>query len=83
MILDVDRIIRERDIASIDKYISNILQYNFDDNEMNILDPNFVKFIRLNQLSTEYLLFCKKYLDSTVTTLKNDLEKQCKVIINE
>lgn len=41
--------------------------------DVKILDPNFVKLFRLAQLSVEYLLYCKQYLDQSVIILKDEL----------
>jgi len=40
------------------------------------LDPNFVKLFRLAQLSVEYLLYCKQYLDHSVIILKDELRQK-------
>ncbi|GLV41613.1 DZIP1 [Carabus blaptoides fortunei] len=74
-LLDIERIIRERDIAIVDHHIQNILEYKLDIEETRILDPNFVKLFRLSQLAVEYLTYCKKYLDSTIAIIKQDLQK--------
>lgn len=63
----------------MDHHVQNILEYKLDPDEAKILDPNFVKLFRLSQLSVEYLLYCKRYLDSTITTLKTDLQKSITV----
>lgn len=41
--------------------------------DIKILDSNFVKLFRLAQLSVEYLLYCKQYLDHSVIILKDEL----------
>ncbi|KAJ8951822.1 hypothetical protein NQ318_019796 [Aromia moschata] len=65
-LVDVDRVVRERDVASIERFIPTVVQYILESDQAEVLDTNFVKLFRMSQLSVEYLLFCKKYLDNTV-----------------
>lgn len=44
--------------------------------DVKILDANFVKLFRLAQLSVEYLLYCKQYLDHSVIILKDELRQK-------
>ncbi|XP_019773430.2 cilium assembly protein DZIP1L [Dendroctonus ponderosae] len=74
-VVDVDRIVRERDVGSVDHHISTVVQYILDEEQAKVLDTNFVKIFRISQLAVEYLLFCKKYLDNTVVLLKKELVK--------
>uniref|UniRef100_A0A6P7GRQ8 Zinc finger protein Dzip1 n=1 Tax=Diabrotica virgifera virgifera TaxID=50390 RepID=A0A6P7GRQ8_DIAVI len=74
-LIDIDRIIKERDVASVERNISIVVQYVLENDQAIVLDSNFVKLFRLSQLSVEYLLFCKKYLDKTVVLLKKDVTK--------
>ncbi|CAD6208945.1 GSCOCG00010759001-RA-CDS [Cotesia congregata] len=72
--IDIDRLIRERDFSTIDENINNVVDYNLESEyDIKILDPNFVKLFRLAQLSVEYLLYCKQYLDHSVIILKDEL----------
>ncbi|KAH0553857.1 zinc finger protein DZIP1 [Cotesia glomerata] len=72
--IDIDRLIRERDFLTIDENINNVVDYNLESEyDIKILDPNFVKLFRLAQLSVEYLLYCKQYLDHSVIILKDEL----------
>lgn len=80
-LLDIERIIRERDIPIVEKHLENILDYNIDSEELRILDPSFVKLFKLCQLSVEFLMYCKQYLDKTVVLLKSDFEKKTEVSI--
>lgn len=41
--------------------------------DTNILDPGIGKYFILSQLAIQYLQFCKKFLDETVTTLRESL----------
>ncbi|KAL1496980.1 hypothetical protein ABEB36_008018 [Hypothenemus hampei] len=88
-IVDIEKIIKERDVASVDRHISTVIQYILDEEQSKLLDYNFVKIFRLSQLAVEYLLFCKKYLDNTVALLKKELTKnaeenrELKTLLNE
>lgn len=77
--MDVDRIVKERDVASVDRYISTVVQYILDEEQSKVLDINFVKLFKISQLAVEYLVFCKKYLDNTVVLLKKELAKSKEV----
>ncbi|KYN32706.1 Zinc finger protein DZIP1L [Trachymyrmex septentrionalis] len=75
--IDIDRVIRERDFLSIDQNINNVIDYCLESEyDVKILDPNFVKLFRLAQLSVEYLLYCKQYLDHSVIILKDELRQK-------
>jgi len=75
--IDVDRVIRERDFSTIDQNINNVIDYCLESEyDVKILDPNFVKLFRLAQLSVEYLLYCKQYLDHSVIILKDELRQK-------
>lgn len=72
--IDIDKLIRERDFSTIDENINNVIDYSLESEyNLKILDPNFVKLFRLAQLSVEYLLYCKQYLDHSVIILKDEL----------
>lgn len=75
--IDIDRVIRERDFLTIDANINNVIDYCLESEyDVKILDPNFVKLFRLAQLSVEYLLYCKQYLDHSVVILKDELKQK-------
>lgn len=75
--IDIDRLIRERDFLSIDENINNVIDYSLESEyDVKILDSNFVKLFRLAQLSVEYLLYCKQYLDHSVIILKDELRQK-------
>ncbi|KAF5288013.1 hypothetical protein FQA39_LY15542 [Lamprigera yunnana] len=73
--IDVERVLVQQDIALIDRNINTVLEYTLDNEQSTLLDPTFVKVFYISQLCIQYLLFCKKYLDSTVVHLKQDLEQ--------
>ncbi|KAJ8916183.1 hypothetical protein NQ315_016322 [Exocentrus adspersus] len=74
-LVDIERIIKERDVASIERFLPTVIQFALDNDQAELLDTNFVKMFRMSQLSVEYLLFCKRYLDNTVVLLKKDVSK--------
>ncbi|XP_044751282.1 zinc finger protein DZIP1 isoform X2 [Coccinella septempunctata] len=75
-LLDLDKVIEERDVGIIEQFLPSVVQYNIDTNEhLGILDPNFLKLFRMSQLAVEYLLFCKKYLDHNVIMLKDEMKE--------
>lgn len=76
-VLDIDRVVRERDFSTIDENVNNVIDYCLEgEYDVKILDPNFVKLFRLAQLSVEYLLYCKQYLDHSVMILKDELRQK-------
>lgn len=77
--LDIERLIRDRDLATIERYMGTVVEFKIDNEQARILDPKFVKIFQLGQLAVQYLLYCKKYLDNTVVHLKNDFRKNIEV----
>ncbi|XP_045470543.1 zinc finger protein DZIP1 isoform X2 [Harmonia axyridis] len=74
-LLDVDKVIEEKDVAIIEQLLPSLVQYNIDTNEhIGIIDQNFLKMFRMSQLAVEYLLFCKKYLDHSVILIKEEIK---------
>lgn len=70
----MERVIRDRDFFTVDENVNNVVDYSLESEyDVKILDPNFVKLFRLAQLSVEYLLYCKQYLDHSVIILKDEL----------
>lgn len=72
---DVEAIIREKDVATLECYIPMITSFKLDEEHSQILDPSFLKLFRLSQLSLDYLVFCKAYLDNSVVVLKKEMTK--------
>lgn len=73
--MDIDRIVKERDILTVEQYTPLVIHYVLDDEQAEILNSSFVKIFRISQLAIEYLLFCKKYLDNTVVLLKKEMTR--------
>ncbi|XP_070149241.1 cilium assembly protein DZIP1 isoform X1 [Polyergus mexicanus] len=81
--IDIDRLICERDFSTIDENINNVIDYSLESEyDVKILDSNFVKLFRLAQLSVEYLLYCKQYLDHSVIILKDELRQKIEQNVN-
>ncbi|KAK4880521.1 hypothetical protein RN001_008667 [Aquatica leii] len=80
--IDIEKIILHQDIALVDKNINTILEYTLDNEQSSVLDQNFVKIFYICQLSVQYLLFCKKYLDNTVARLKKEVANGKETINN-
>ncbi|RZC32910.1 zinc finger protein DZIP1L [Asbolus verrucosus] len=74
-LIDIDRVIQEKDVATIEKFIPCVVQFILDPEQAQILDDNFVKIFRMSQLAIDYLLFCKRYLDKTLVNVKEDFSK--------
>lgn len=88
--IDVDWLVKENDLDRLDSVqshlsgapLSSLLLHN------SVLDGSVVKYFELAQLSIQFLLFCKQFLDQSVTTLRNNfcelrrknekLERLCK-----
>lgn len=70
-------------MITIERFIPFITQFALEGEQVKILDPCFVKIFRISQLAVEYLLFCKKYLDNTVTLLKKELVANTEVSVTK
>lgn len=71
---EVERIIREQSFELIDSTLSYLSEAPLSGLlETNILDSSISKYFVLSQFSIQYLLFCRKFLDETVRTLKESL----------
>lgn len=72
--VDVDKLVRERDLETLQDTLSNIMSCSLDgEYDLKVLDPNFVKLFRLAQLATDFLLYCRNYLDHCVTVMQEQL----------
>lgn len=78
--IDIEQIIRERDLSALESYISFVYEYKLDDEQAEVLDKNFVKMFKISQLSVEYLLFCRMYLDHSVINQKQEITKLKQVL---
>lgn len=78
--VDVDRIYRERDFASLEYSLQYILDGPIGSLlESRALDAAVSKLFRVSQLAIQYLLFCKQFLDRSVTVMRATIKEQQKV----
>ncbi|XP_026475817.1 zinc finger protein DZIP1L-like [Ctenocephalides felis] len=81
--VDVDRIYRERDFASLEYSLQYILDGPIGSLlESRALDAAVSKLFRVSQLAIQYLLFCKQFLDRSVTVMRATIKEQQKEITN-
>ncbi|RZF36566.1 hypothetical protein LSTR_LSTR010677 [Laodelphax striatellus] len=72
--LDVDRLISEKDLELLSDLLRNVTNLNLEsDFDVKVLDPNFVKLFRLAQLSVDFLLHCKVYLEKCLSDSQHKL----------
>lgn len=73
--IDVDWLVKENDLDRLDSVqnhlssapVASLLLHN------SVLDGSVVKYFELAQCSIQFLLFCKQFLDQSVTTLRNNV----------
>lgn len=72
--IDVDKIIRERDLETLQDALSSVMSCSLNSEyDLKVLDPNFVKIFQLAQLGADFLLYCRNYLDHCVTVMQEQL----------
>ncbi|KAK3932834.1 Zinc finger protein DZIP1L [Frankliniella fusca] len=72
--VDVDKIVRERDLETLQDMLSCVMSCNLSSEyDLKILDPNFIKIFQLAQLAADFLLYCRTYLDHCVTVMQDQL----------
>ncbi|XP_070231922.1 cilium assembly protein DZIP1L isoform X3 [Bos mutus] len=76
--LDVDRVARELDVATLQENIAGVTFCNLDREVCGCcgqpVDPVLLKVLRLAQLSIEYLLHCQDCLSTSVAQLEARLQ---------
>uniref|UniRef100_A0A8C6D962 DAZ interacting zinc finger protein 1 like n=1 Tax=Moschus moschiferus TaxID=68415 RepID=A0A8C6D962_MOSMO len=76
--LDVDRVARELDVATLQENIAGVTFCNLDQEVCGRcgqpVDPVLLKVLRLAQLSIEYLLHCQDCLSTSVAQLEARLQ---------
>ncbi|KAF6099810.1 hypothetical protein HJG60_011541 [Phyllostomus discolor] len=77
-VLDVDRVIRELDVATLQENLTDITFCTLDGEEcshcLQPLDQGLLNVLRLAQLSIEYLMHCQDFLMTRVTLLELHLQ---------
>ncbi|XP_058451983.1 cilium assembly protein DZIP1L isoform X2 [Malaya genurostris] len=73
-------VVSEKDYEKLDEFIPHISQVSIGSVLQNrILDPAIGKYFILAQFSIQYLMFCKQFLDETITEIRNtaqDVQKE-------
>ncbi|XP_023368823.1 zinc finger protein DZIP1L isoform X2 [Otolemur garnettii] len=76
--LDVDRVVRELDVATLQENITGVTFCNLDQEVCSRcgqpVDPALLKVLRLAQLIIEYLLHCQECLSTSVAQLEARLQ---------
>ncbi|KAI3386870.1 hypothetical protein SNEBB_004515 [Seison nebaliae] len=71
VITDLDRIINEMDVTSLQELILNITYCNIDmETTTRAIDPHFVKLFKISQLIIEYLLNTQTYISNVAQNLE-------------
>ncbi|PNF36211.1 hypothetical protein B7P43_G09719, partial [Cryptotermes secundus] len=79
--IDVDRLIHERDLMSLQENLISIINYNLDSEyDVKILDPNFVKLFKLAQLSVDYLMYSEQHLYNCIELEQQHSRKHMKEV---
>ncbi|XP_063224043.1 cilium assembly protein DZIP1 isoform X2 [Bacillus rossius redtenbacheri] len=74
--IDVDRLIQERDVATLQENLASIINYSLDaEYDVKILDPSFVKLFRLAQLSIDYLMYSEQHVYNCVQLAQDEILK--------
>ncbi|XP_065354537.1 cilium assembly protein DZIP1L [Calliphora vicina] len=69
--MEVERILRDQSLEHIDAVLNHLSEAPLGSIlESNILDSGIAKYFMLSQFSVQYLLFCRKFLEETVTDLR-------------
>ena len=62
MNVDLDRVVKEIDLSSLETLLNNITYASLDRDDIERLgDQHFIKLFRLSQLTIEYLLYTQDY----------------------
>nr|CAD7258102.1 unnamed protein product [Timema shepardi] len=78
--IDVDRLVQERDLVTLQENLINVINYNLDhEYDVKILDPNFVKLFKLAQLSVDYLMYSQQHVFNCVELAEDQINKLSKI----
>ena len=67
---DIDRLVGEVDLATLEQLLQNITYARLDREDLERLgDAHFIKLFRLSQLSIEYLIYTQNYLETLTRSL--------------
>ncbi|XP_055854377.1 cilium assembly protein DZIP1L [Episyrphus balteatus] len=71
--MEVDRILREQQFEHIDAILFHLSEAPLSSMlDSNVLDSGVAKYFILSQLALQYLIFCRKFLDESVRTLRDN-----------
>eukprot|EP00158_Paraphelidium_tribonemae_P009666 Partr_v1_DN28927_c4_g1_i11_m25253 putative DAZ interacting protein len=70
--VNMDKLVRERDIVSLQKVLENVTFCDIEKEAFDTMDPNFIKLFQLSQLIAEYLLHCQSTLVATQAHAQNE-----------
>ncbi|XP_033638317.1 zinc finger protein DZIP1L-like isoform X3 [Asterias rubens] len=74
--VDVDRVMRELDFATLQDVIMNVTFCDITaEVDMRSMDPNFVKLFQLSQLIAEYLLHSQNYLTHSIGLTQDKVQQ--------
>ncbi|TPX34188.1 hypothetical protein SmJEL517_g03055 [Synchytrium microbalum] len=73
--VQLDNIIREVDLDSLQEVTENIAFCDIEAEDLRFVDPNFVKLFKLSQLMVEYLLHTQDYLVEDRRCVAEELER--------
>eukprot|EP00158_Paraphelidium_tribonemae_P009673 Partr_v1_DN28927_c4_g1_i4_m25223 putative DAZ interacting protein len=68
--VNMDKLVRERDIVSLQKVLENVTFCDIEKEAFDNMDPNYIKLFQLSQLIAEYLLHCQ--VCSSLSRLSSD-----------
>lgn len=72
--VDLDRVVREIDIFTLQDNIDHITYCNLEaELDTRMMDPNFIKLFKLSQFMIEYLVHSQGYLTDVITNIENQL----------
>ncbi|XP_040423426.1 zinc finger protein DZIP1L isoform X2 [Cygnus olor] len=76
--VDVERVAREVDVATLQEHITSVTFCNLDGEQCphcgQPVDPVLLKVLRMAQLSIEYLLHCQEHLGNSLATHAQHLQ---------
>ncbi|KAJ4432662.1 hypothetical protein ANN_21285 [Periplaneta americana] len=80
--IDVDRLVQERDLVSLQENLISIVNYNLDSEyDVKILDPSFVKLFKLAQLAIDYLMYSEQHVYNCLELEQQHMKKYVKVLL--
>lgn len=67
---DIEKMVAEVDLSTLEQLLQNITYARLDRDDLERLgDAHFIKLFRLSQLSIEYLIYTQNYLETLTRSL--------------